>query len=80
MILRGADESIGAFFWKGDDRIVFYADYQGNESTFIGSTDLTGKKVLRIAETQPGEYVEGSTGGIVDGLRGRTGRVVDPAA
>src|SRR5262245_4179566 len=52
MILRGSDESIHRFFWKGADRIVFEADVAGNESFFIGSTDLTGKRVLRIAESQ----------------------------
>lgn len=71
MVLRGTDESIASFFWKGNDRLVFQADYQGNESFFIGSTDLTGKNVVRIAETQPGEYVAGSMGGILDGLRSR---------
>jgi hypothetical protein len=52
MILRGEDESIYSFFWKGNDRIVFEADVSGNESFFIGSTDLTGARVLRIAESQ----------------------------
>ncbi|MBI4624335.1 MAG: S9 family peptidase [Verrucomicrobia bacterium] len=52
MILRGTDESLHSFFWKGNDRIVFEADVSGNESFFIGSTDLTGKQVLRIAESQ----------------------------
>ena len=69
LIVRGADESIASFFWKGNDRIVFQADYQGNESYFIGSTDLAGRNVIRIAETQPGEYVQGSMGGIIDALR-----------
>ena len=76
LLLRGTDESIATFFWKGNDRIVFQADYQGNESFFIGSTDLTGKNVLRIAETQPGEYLIGSMGGIVDGLRSRPEHIV----
>ena len=52
MILRGEDESLVSFFWKGDDRIVFLADVGGNESFFIGSTDLTGRNVLRLAESQ----------------------------
>lgn len=52
LILRGTDESIHSFFWKGNDRIVFEADVSGNESYFIGSTDLTGRQVLRIAESQ----------------------------
>src|SRR5437868_14702441 len=54
MILKGTDESLFSFFWKGNDRIVFSADYQGNESFFVGVTDLTGKKVLRVVETQGG--------------------------
>lgn len=76
MILRGADESVATFFWKGNDRIVFQADFQGNESYFIGSTDLTGRNVIRIAETQPGEYLIGSMGGIVDGLRQRPDQII----
>ena len=43
MVLRATDESIYRYFWKGNDRIVFEADVAGNESFFIGSTDLTGK-------------------------------------
>ena len=52
MILSGADESLARILWKGNDRIVFQADVSGNESFFIGSTDLTGKNVLRVAESQ----------------------------
>lgn len=36
MILEGREESLFSFFWKGDDRIVFSADYQGNESFLWG--------------------------------------------
>ncbi len=52
MILRGADESFARIMWKGNDRIVFRADVSGNESFFIGSTDLAGKTVVRLAESQ----------------------------
>ncbi len=68
MILRGTDESVAMFFWKGNDRLVFGADFQGNESLFIASTDLTGKNVVRIVETQPDEYLIGSAGAILDPL------------
>ncbi len=69
MILRGADESIHHFFWKGNDRIVFEADVAGNESFFIGSTDLGGKNVLRIAESQRIENnLTGDFAGIIDPL------------
>jgi dipeptidyl aminopeptidase/acylaminoacyl peptidase len=69
MILRGSDESIHQFFWKGNDRIVFQADVAGNESFFIGSTDLTGKRVLRIAESQRIENnLTGDFAGIIDAL------------
>src|SRR5947209_3102945 len=34
LVLRGEDESIFSFFWKGNDRIVFEADVAGNESFF----------------------------------------------
>ena len=76
LVVRGTDDSISLFFWKGNDRIVFLADFQGNESFFIGSTDLSGKNVLRIAETQPGEYLQGSMGGVVDALRSRPDQIV----
>ena len=76
LILKGTDESIGQFFWKGDDRLVFSSDVGGNESFFIGSTDLTGKKVLRIVESQPGEFIESSAGRIVDVLRADPDRIV----
>jgi hypothetical protein len=67
MILRGQDESLHAFFWKGNDRIVFEADVAGNESFFIGSTDLTGKNVLRIAESQRIDFnLTGDFAGIID--------------
>ena len=70
MILRATDESIYRFFWKGNDRIVFEADVAGNESFFIGSTDLTGKNVLRISESQRIENnLTGDFAGIIDGLR-----------
>jgi dienelactone hydrolase len=69
MIVRGSDESIQRFFWKGNDRIVFEADVAGNESFFIGSTDLTGKNVLRIAESQRIENnLTGDFAGIIDAL------------
>lgn len=69
MILRGSDESIYRFFWKGNDRLVFEADVAGNESYFIGSTDLTGKRVLRIAESQRIENnLTGDFAGIIDSL------------
>jgi hypothetical protein len=69
MILRGTDESIHRFFWKGNDRLVFEADVAGNESFFIGSTDLTGKRVLRIAESQRIENnLTGDFAGIIDAM------------
>ncbi|HVS53247.1 MAG TPA: S9 family peptidase [Opitutaceae bacterium] len=69
LILRGEDESLYSFFWKGNDRIVFEADVSGNESFFIGSTDLDGRHVLRIAESQRIENnLTGDSAGIVHPL------------
>jgi dipeptidyl aminopeptidase/acylaminoacyl peptidase len=69
-VVHGTDESIQGFFWKGNDRIVFLADVGGNESAFIGSTDLTGRHVLRIAESQRREFsLVGSSAVIEDSLR-----------
>lgn len=76
LILRGADESISSFFWKGNDRIVFQADISGNESFFIGSTDLTGKKVQRLAESQTIEdNLTGTVAGLIDSLPGDPDRI-----
>jgi dienelactone hydrolase len=76
MILRGTDESLFSFFWKGNDRIVFAADFQGNESFFIGVTDLSGKKVVRMVETQGENLLGGSAGGVLDELRSDPERIV----
>jgi dipeptidyl aminopeptidase/acylaminoacyl peptidase len=68
LVVQGREESFVTFFWKGNDRLVFLADLHGNESFFIGSSDLTGRRVVRVVETQPGEYLAGSAGGLVDSL------------
>jgi len=68
MVIEGKNESLYSFLWKGDDRLVFMADFEGNESFFVGATDLEGRRVLRIVETQPNEYVAGSAGSLVDPL------------
>lgn len=69
MLLRGEDESIYSFFWKGNDRIVFEADVAGNESFFVGSTDLTGRHVLRLSESQRLEFnLTGDFAAILDQL------------
>jgi len=70
VILRPTDESIENFFWKGNDHLVFSADVGGNESLFIGSTDLTGRKIRRFAESQKwDDRLVGTTARIVDELR-----------
>lgn len=70
LVLKGLDESISEFFWKGNSRLVFLADVSGNESFFIGATDLSGKKVLRIAESQFREgNLVGSSAGLLDELK-----------
>ncbi len=76
MILSGADESLVRFIWKGNDRIVFRADVSGNESFFIGSTDLTGKTVVRLAESQRlPNNLTGDFADIVDPLPGDPERI-----
>ncbi|HWA85098.1 MAG TPA: alpha/beta fold hydrolase [Opitutus sp.] len=70
VILRPTDESIADFFWKGNEHLVFYADVGGNESEFVGSTDLSGRHIERIAESQKWEYnTIGTTARILDRLR-----------
>src|SRR5512135_2350287 len=51
MVLESTDENITFFFWKGNERLVFGGDVHGSESFFVGATDLTGKKVQRLAES-----------------------------
>jgi len=76
LVLRGEDESLQAFFWKGNDRLVFEADVGGNESFFIGATDLAGRTVLRIAESQRIENnLTGDFAGILDPLPGDPERI-----
>ncbi len=77
LVVRGEDESLYAFFWKGNDRLVFEADVSGNESFFIGATDLTGKKVLRLAESQRlEENLTGTSAAIVSELPTDPARIV----
>lgn len=77
MVVRGEDESIFSFFWKGNDRLVFEGDVAGNESFFVGSTDLTGRKILRLAESQRVENgITGTIANIVDPFRADPSRIV----
>lgn len=77
MIIRGEDESITAYFWKGNDRLVFLADVHGNESFFIGSTDLSGRGTLRLAESQRIEdSLVGTLAHVVDRLPADPDRIV----
>jgi len=77
LLVQGRDESLVGFFWKGNDRIVFYADVGGNESFFIASTDLTGRRVQRLAESQSREgSVAGTMAVIEDELRSDPDRIV----
>ena len=77
MILRGEDESLVSFFWKGNDRLVFLADVGGNESFFIGSSDLNGRSVLRLAESQRIEdNLVGNVANILDELPGDPQRIL----
>ncbi len=77
LVIRGEDESIFSFFWKGNDRIVFEGDVSGNESFFVGSTDLTGQKVLRLAESQRVENgITGTIANMVDPFQADPSRIV----
>lgn len=77
LLIQGREESIFGFFWKGSDRLVFYADVGGNESYFIASTDLTGRRVQRLAESQSREgSIAGTSAIIEDELRSDPDRII----
>lgn len=65
IILEGVKENVEFFFWKGNERIVFGGDVGGNESNFVGVTDLTGKKVSRVAESRYRGGLRGGLGAIL---------------
>ena len=70
VVVRPTDENVLGCFWKGNDHLVFYADVGGNESFFIGATDLTGKRIRRIAESQKwNDRTVGTTARILDPLK-----------
>ncbi len=72
IVLESPDENITFFFWKGNERLVFGGDVNGSESLFIGATDLTGKKVQRLAESARETdmtAIHGDMGGLVSELR-----------
>ena len=68
IILEGVKENIEFFFWKGNEHIVFGGDVGGNESAFVGVSDLTGKKIQRILESRERGNIRGSFGGVIDPL------------
>jgi len=77
MVVRGRDESLLGFFWKGDDRLVFFADVGGNESMLLAATDLQGKRVVRLAESQLRENsIAGASVGLVDELENDPDRIL----
>jgi dipeptidyl aminopeptidase/acylaminoacyl peptidase len=68
MVVRGRDESIDSFVWKGDRHLIFIADFEGNEADFIASVDLATKKVRRIAESYGQAGRSGSNLYVIDWL------------
>ena len=68
IILEGVKENVGFFFWKGNERIVFGGDVGGNESFFVGVTDLSGKKIQRVLESRFRGEMRGSFGGVINAL------------
>lgn len=68
IILEGVKENVEFFFWKGNERIVFGGDVGGNESVFLGVTDLSGKKIQRVMESLRRGNISGSFGGVLNEL------------
>jgi dipeptidyl aminopeptidase/acylaminoacyl peptidase len=50
VVVRLEDENIRSFFWKGNDRLLFYAFIEGHEIPLLASIDLEGKSLKRILE------------------------------
>lgn len=69
IILEGVKENVEFFFWKGNDRIVFGGDVGGNESMFLGVTDLSGKKIQRVMESLDRGNIRGSFGGVFNEMK-----------
>ncbi|MBI3887226.1 MAG: S9 family peptidase [Opitutae bacterium] len=68
IILEGVKENVEFFFWKGNEHLVFGGDVGGNESFFLGVTDLTGKKIQRVMESLNRGQIRGSFGNVVNTL------------
>ena len=59
LILRGEDESIFSFFWKGNERLVFLADVAGNEiQSRPGCLAHLGAYLVEVAAVSGGEVVQ----------------------
>lgn len=77
MVIRGTDESILSFLWKGNDRILFFGDVGGNERFFYGAVDLDGRRVRRLAESQENEdELHGSSAGLLGSIPRDTEHVI----
>jgi prolyl oligopeptidase PreP (S9A serine peptidase family) len=50
VVVRLEDENIRSFFWKGNDRLLFYANIEGHEIPLLASIDIEGKSMKRILE------------------------------
>ena len=68
IVLEGVKDNIEFFFWKGNDRFVFGGDAGGNESVFVGVSDLTGKKIQRLLESYNPRWISGNSGNILNEL------------
>jgi dipeptidyl aminopeptidase/acylaminoacyl peptidase len=68
MVVRGRDESIDSFVWKGDRHLIFIADFEGNEANFIAAVELGTNKVRRIAESYGAAGQSGSNLYVIDWL------------
>jgi dipeptidyl aminopeptidase/acylaminoacyl peptidase len=55
VVVRLADENIREFFWKGSDRLLFYALVDGHEVPLLASIDIQGKEMKRILEPRLSE-------------------------
>lgn len=51
MLVSAKDESIGSFFWKSDEWVVYTADVGGNEADAVQAINIKTRRIVRLMES-----------------------------